>query len=136
MQFFDKLEAYPTPAKAFTTNRRRRTLGQSKTQTSGHRRWWIWRAAGATHSYFGHDDWEQLAPGLKTIEDATAIVATGGSATSPAWNEGGGFQLGFQIYAVIALGTNAVFGLLPVLAHHDDRCLYGCQARQESGSTE
>ena len=32
-------------------------------------------AAGATHSYFGHDQWEQLAPGLKTIEDATSIRA-------------------------------------------------------------
>src|SRR5581483_413205 len=30
-------------------------------------------AAGATHSYFGHDNWEQLAPGLKTIEDALEI---------------------------------------------------------------
>src|SRR4051812_45594249 len=30
-------------------------------------------ATGATHSYFGHPDWEQFAPGLKTIEDATRI---------------------------------------------------------------
>lgn len=30
-------------------------------------------AAGATHSYFGRDDWERFAPGLKTIEDATEI---------------------------------------------------------------
>ncbi|HWB83851.1 MAG TPA: NAD(P)/FAD-dependent oxidoreductase [Bryobacteraceae bacterium] len=30
-------------------------------------------ATGATHYYFGHDDWETLAPGLKTIEDATNI---------------------------------------------------------------
>jgi NADH dehydrogenase len=30
-------------------------------------------ATGAHHHYFGHDDWEALAPGLKTIEDATAI---------------------------------------------------------------
>jgi NADH dehydrogenase len=30
-------------------------------------------AAGATHSYFGHDDWEALAPGLKTLEDALEI---------------------------------------------------------------
>jgi NADH dehydrogenase len=30
-------------------------------------------AAGATHSYFGHDDWQQLAPGLKTLEDAFEI---------------------------------------------------------------
>jgi NADH dehydrogenase len=30
-------------------------------------------ASGATHSYFGHPDWAQLAPGLKTLEDATEI---------------------------------------------------------------
>jgi NADH dehydrogenase len=30
-------------------------------------------ATGARHHYFGHDEWEALAPGLKTIEDATAI---------------------------------------------------------------
>jgi len=30
-------------------------------------------ATGATHSYFGRDDWAPLAPGLKTIEDATEI---------------------------------------------------------------
>ncbi|MEP6849815.1 MAG: NAD(P)/FAD-dependent oxidoreductase [Acidobacteriota bacterium] len=30
-------------------------------------------AAGARHSYFGHEDWEQLAPGLKTLEDAVEI---------------------------------------------------------------
>ncbi len=30
-------------------------------------------ATGSTHSYFGHDAWSKLAPGLKTIEDATEI---------------------------------------------------------------
>jgi NADH dehydrogenase len=30
-------------------------------------------ATGARHAYFGHDDWEPYAPGLKTLEDATAI---------------------------------------------------------------
>jgi NADH:ubiquinone reductase (H+-translocating) len=30
-------------------------------------------AAGASHAYFGHDEWERLAPGLKTIEDALEI---------------------------------------------------------------
>ena len=30
-------------------------------------------ASGATHAYFGHDEWEPLAPGLKTIEDALEI---------------------------------------------------------------
>jgi NADH dehydrogenase len=30
-------------------------------------------ATGSSHSYFGHDDWAKIAPGLKTIEDATDI---------------------------------------------------------------
>jgi NADH dehydrogenase len=30
-------------------------------------------ASGATHSYFGHDDWAPFAPGLKHIADATEI---------------------------------------------------------------
>ncbi|MGH6861114.1 MAG: NAD(P)/FAD-dependent oxidoreductase [Phyllobacterium sp.] len=30
-------------------------------------------ATGARHAYFGHDDWEPHAPGLKTLEDATMI---------------------------------------------------------------
>jgi len=30
-------------------------------------------AAGASHAYFGHDEWEPSAPGLKTIEDALEI---------------------------------------------------------------
>jgi len=30
-------------------------------------------AAGATHAYFGHDDWRPHAPGLKTMEDALHI---------------------------------------------------------------
>ena len=30
-------------------------------------------ATGATHQYFGHDEWEQFAPGLKNLDDATAM---------------------------------------------------------------
>ncbi len=30
-------------------------------------------ASGARHAYFGHEDWEPHAPGLKSIDDATAI---------------------------------------------------------------
>ncbi|RVD33987.1 NAD(P)/FAD-dependent oxidoreductase, partial [Mesorhizobium sp. M4B.F.Ca.ET.019.03.1.1] len=30
-------------------------------------------ATGARHAYFGHDEWEPFAPGLKTLEDATTI---------------------------------------------------------------
>ena len=32
-------------------------------------------ATGARHAYFGHDEWEDVAPGLKTIGDATEIRA-------------------------------------------------------------
>jgi NADH dehydrogenase len=30
-------------------------------------------AAGATHSYFGHPEWEQIAPGVKTLDDAERV---------------------------------------------------------------
>ena len=30
-------------------------------------------ATGSTHQYFGHEEWEKFAPGLKTVEDATAM---------------------------------------------------------------
>ncbi|HET7095045.1 MAG TPA: hypothetical protein VFI22_16255 [Thermomicrobiales bacterium] len=30
-------------------------------------------AAGASHSYFGHDEWEPYAPGLKSLDDALDI---------------------------------------------------------------
>jgi NADH:ubiquinone reductase (H+-translocating) len=30
-------------------------------------------ATGATHQYFGHDEWEQFAPGLKNLDDATSM---------------------------------------------------------------
>jgi NADH dehydrogenase len=32
-------------------------------------------ATGARHSYFGHDDWEANAPGIKSIDDATRVRA-------------------------------------------------------------
>ena len=30
-------------------------------------------ATGSRHAYFGHDEWESVAPGLKKIDDATGI---------------------------------------------------------------
>jgi NADH dehydrogenase len=30
-------------------------------------------ASGSRHHYFGHEEWERIAPGLKTVEDATAM---------------------------------------------------------------
>jgi NADH dehydrogenase len=48
---------------------------QQITLGSGARFHWDYLAlaTGATHSYFGKDEWAPLAPGLKTIEDATEI---------------------------------------------------------------
>lgn len=34
---------------------------------------WLVVATGATHTYFGHDDWAEHAPGLKTVDDALEI---------------------------------------------------------------
>ena len=34
---------------------------------------WLVLATGATHNYFGHDEWAPTAPGLKRIDDATLI---------------------------------------------------------------
>lgn len=34
---------------------------------------WLVIATGARHSYFGRDDWAPFAPGIKTIDDATAV---------------------------------------------------------------
>ena len=34
---------------------------------------WLVIATGARHSYFGRDDWAEFAPGIKSIEDATAV---------------------------------------------------------------
>src|SRR5262249_29131218 len=34
---------------------------------------WLVLAVGAQNSYFGHDEWERAAPGLKSIEDALEI---------------------------------------------------------------
>ena len=49
--------------------------GEAESQVETLRFDWLIVAAGATHSYFGHDQWQEFAPGLKTIEDATEIRA-------------------------------------------------------------
>ena len=58
-------------------------------------------AAGATHAYFGHDDWEPFAPGLKTVEDAIEIrrrvLLTFELAERRAANGEGQMQLNFVV---------------------------------------
>jgi NADH dehydrogenase len=43
------------------------------TDTSVHEYDWLIAAPGSRHSYFGHEAWEQHAPGLKDLSDALAI---------------------------------------------------------------
>ncbi len=43
------------------------------TETDRHAYDYLVLACGSTHSYFGHDEWEDLAPGLKTVEQALEI---------------------------------------------------------------
>jgi NADH dehydrogenase len=53
----------------FDINRRRAILASGTEMSYDY----LILATGATHSYFGRDDWAVLAPGLKTVEDATEI---------------------------------------------------------------
>jgi NADH:ubiquinone reductase (H+-translocating) len=73
-------------------------------------------AAGAGHSYFGHDEWEPYAPGLKTIEDALEIrrrillafelaerqAATGNAATPLNFVVVGGGPTGVELAGTLA----------------------------------
>jgi NADH:ubiquinone reductase (H+-translocating) len=73
-------------------------------------------AAGASHAYFGHDEWEPLAPGLKTIEDALEIrrrvlltfelaerqMATGETATPLNFVVVGGGPTGVELAGTLA----------------------------------
>lgn len=81
-------------------------------------------ASGATHAYFGHDDWAAHAPGLKTLDDALAIrrrvlnaferaeaaAAAGDTAGRDAWLH----------FAVVGGGPTGVelAGTLAEIAHH------------------
>lgn len=77
-------------------------------------------ATGAAHAYFGHDEWENFAPGLKTLEDATTIRgrilnAFEEAERSTDLNE----RLALQTFVVIGGGPTGVelAGTLAELAH-------------------
>jgi NADH:ubiquinone reductase (H+-translocating) len=78
-------------------------------------------AAGATHSYFGHPEWEQFAPGLKTIEDATEIrrrmLLAFESAEREAETEGRHKQLTFVVVGGGPTGVEMA-GTMAEIARH------------------
>ena len=74
-------------------------------------------ATGATDHYFGHDAWAGSAPGLKTIEDATAIRAELLKAFEEAEREGDTSPLTFAIVGGGPTGVELA-GAIGELAHH------------------
>lgn len=77
-------------------------------------------ATGARHAYFGHDDWEADAPGLKTLEDATTIrrrmlLAFERAELTPSKHE----RDALLTFAIIGAGPTGVelAGIIAELAH-------------------
>src|SRR5262249_23273482 len=93
-------------------------------------------ATGARHSYFGHDDWERVAPGLKKIDDATFIrrrILTAFELAEQASDEA--TRRRFLTFVVIGAGPTGVemAGAIAELAHvalrHDFRMINPRDAR-------
>ena len=77
-------------------------------------------AAGATHAYFGHDEWEPLAPGLKTVEDAREIrrrVLLAFELAERKAIEGGPSTLSFVVVGGGPTGVELA-GTLAEITHH------------------
>jgi NADH dehydrogenase len=82
---------------------------------------WLIVAAGASHAYFGHEEWEPFAPGLKTIEDALEIrrrvlLAFELAERQAALGEGQA-QLNFVVVGGGPTGVELA-GTLAEIAHH------------------
>lgn len=78
-------------------------------------------AAGASHSYFGHPEWAALAPGLKTVEDATEIRARALAAFEVAERCGGGeAATPWLTFVIVGGGPTGVelAGALAEIARH------------------
>jgi NADH dehydrogenase len=78
-------------------------------------------AAGATHSYFGHDDWARHAPGLKTLADAFDIRARVIGAFESAERAGDdAAREGWMTFVVIGAGPTGVemAGTMSEIARH------------------
>lgn len=78
-------------------------------------------ATGATHAYFGHDDWSRFAPGLKTLDDALAIRRRILSAFEHAEIEADPVaQSAWLTFAIVGAGPTGVelAGTLAEIARH------------------
>ncbi|HEX8409459.1 MAG TPA: NAD(P)/FAD-dependent oxidoreductase [Thermoanaerobaculia bacterium] len=78
-------------------------------------------ATGATHSYFGHPEWERFAPGLKTIDDALEIRRRVLAAFEAAERETDpAIQQAYLTFVVIGAGPTGVelAGALTEIARH------------------
>jgi NADH dehydrogenase len=73
-------------------------------------------ATGATHHYFGHDEWEQDAPGLKTLADATGLRARILGAFETAERTGRA-ELTFLVVGAGPTGVEMA-GAIAEMAHH------------------
>src|SRR5580658_3184843 len=65
-------------------------------------------AAGASHAYFGHDDWAPFAPGLKSLEDALAIRRHILSAFEQAELEGAAAPAALTTFVIVGGGPTGV----------------------------
>jgi NADH:ubiquinone reductase (H+-translocating) len=77
-------------------------------------------ASGARHAYFGHDEWEPMAPGLKSLEDALKVrhrflIAFEEAEKAPAEQRESWLR-----FVVVGGGPTGVelAGMLPDIAHH------------------
>lgn len=78
-------------------------------------------AAGANHSYFGHPEWETIAPGLKSLDDAIEIRRRFLTAFEQAERATSAEErAAFLTFVVIGGGPTGVelAGMLPTIARH------------------
>ena len=76
-------------------------------------------ATGATHSYFGHNEWSELAPGLKTVEDALEIRRRVLSAFEAAEKDpdDASFWLTFVVVGAGPTGVELAGALIEIAVH-------------------
>jgi NADH:quinone reductase (non-electrogenic) len=77
-------------------------------------------ASGARHAYFGHDEWEPMAPGLKSLEDALKVRHRFLIAFEEAEKAAPEDRESWLRFVVVGGGPTGVelAGILPDIAHH------------------